>query len=61
MGIIALIISVLTAILIAIIFFLIASLLVYGVLLIVRMVYLSQFYEREDKENELYESKEHKD
>lgn len=60
MGIIALIISVLTAILIAIIFFLIASLLVYGVLLIVRMVYLSQFYEREDKENELYESKEHK-
>lgn len=60
MGIIALILSVLTAIFIAIIFFLIASLLVYGVLLIVRMVYLSQFYEREDKENGLYESKEHK-
>ena len=62
MGIIALIISILAAIFIAIIFFLAISLLVYGILLIVRMVYLSRFYnEREDKTNGLHESEEYKD
>ena len=61
MGIIALLISILAAIFIAIIFFLVASLLVYGILLIIRMVYLSRFYdEREDKTNGLHESEEHK-
>ena len=62
MGIIVLIISILAAIFIAIIFFLATSLLVYGILLIIRMVYLSRFYdERKDKTNGLHESEEYKD
>lgn len=61
-GVIVLILSILAAIFIAIIFFLAISLLVYGILLIIRTIYLSRFYdEREDKTNGLHESEEYKD